>query len=94
MWRRGFNGRGITYNTHAGIFTSTLRINLVFIYYLGQRSGTTKGAMSSSPTSRYATGTQAIPAVRRSQNYPEGLSSTPGGTVYSTTPGGKIFELK
>lgn len=46
--------------------------------------------MSSSPNTRYATGTQAIPAAsRRSQDYPDGYSSTPGGTLYSTTPGGE-----
>lgn len=39
-------------------------------------------------SSRYATGTQAIP-TKRSQDYPDGYSSTPGGTLYSTTPGGK-----
>lgn len=49
--------------------------------------------MSASPIARQATQSQSIPTKRVIITDPSQLpidySSTPGGTLYSTTPGGK-----
>lgn len=49
--------------------------------------------MSASPIARQATQSQNIPTKRVLYSDPSQLpidySSTPGGTLYSTTPGGK-----
>ncbi|OAD55575.1 Eukaryotic translation initiation factor 4E-binding protein 2, partial [Eufriesea mexicana] len=51
--------------------------------------------MSASPTARQATQSQNIPSKRIVINDPSQLptdySSTPGGTLFSTTPGGQCL---
>lgn len=53
--------------------------------------------MSASPVARQATQCQTIPSRRVLINDPSQLpidySSTPGGTLYSTTPGGNVAYL-
>jgi hypothetical protein len=49
--------------------------------------------MSASPIAKQATQSQSIPAsksivIRDANQLPVDYSSTPGGTLYSTTPGG------
>lgn len=93
---------GDSHIIYAGIFTSPLRVTQYLCSTRRTDETVILSAMSSSsPPARYATGTQAIPA-RRTPDYPDGYSSTPGGTLYSTTPGGKcenflhvrIFDLE
>lgn len=53
--------------------------------------------MSASPIARQATQSQSIPLKKIVFNDPSQLpadySSTPGGTLFSTTPGGQCFVL-
>jgi len=53
--------------------------------------------MSASPIARQATQSQSIPSKRIVIHDPNQLpvdySSTPGGTLYSTTPGGQCIHL-
>jgi len=53
--------------------------------------------MSASPIARQATQSQSIPSKRivihDPNQLPADYSSTPGGTLYSTTPGGQCIRL-
>lgn len=53
--------------------------------------------MSASPIARQATQSQSIPSKRivihDPNQLPADYSSTPGGTLYSTTPGGQFIRL-